>query len=430
MARRFLHAPLAFIRSALCPLDFHATQLGEHPAFREVINGDDALAAIEVGESLRYATQFPYVDHHRHRRVGTQIVTAPFGLAPIDVDLLFALFTYLRGSDEFAGGEVHLTADFIGRLAGLPTTCPDDYQRIRSRLFRLSYVKYTNSAAWNSVSQQYDDISNFEFFSIKSMSRLTESRRPIVLQLSRELVSLLKTTPVLAFDNQLMRSLQPAMRRFYLLANCYGWKDRHSPVFAADDFAVHQLGYARDPNVQRDRIRRKDRLHKLRRLVRKAEQLGIVRPYAPWNDYFTVPKSGRFAGQLALRWSRGPTLHTKEMRSTAGGALEDDALFAQLQQLPDEHGKPLSTPHYRRLLADHGRARLQKHVTIVLTQKEVHPQSFKRSPLATALDRIKHDYAAPDWFAQTDRSNTLSDLGKITPNTAANRLYEAISRST
>src|SRR5438094_523123 len=42
---------------------------------------DKALAALEVGDNLNFPRQFPYTDANGHRKTGTQIITAPFGLA-------------------------------------------------------------------------------------------------------------------------------------------------------------------------------------------------------------------------------------------------------------------------------------------------------------------------------------------------------------
>ena len=95
---------------------------------------------------------------------------APFGLAPKDFDLFLGLYTYLRELDE-------LPADFLGRRCGFSVSSQKDYRRIRSRVFRFSYVKYTNSAFWNPELQSYD-IRNFDFYSLASLSRATASRRP------------------------------------------------------------------------------------------------------------------------------------------------------------------------------------------------------------------------------------------------------------
>ena len=46
-----------------------------------------------------------------------------------------------------------------------------DYERLRSRLFRLSYVKYTNSAIWDTTMREYV-IGNFGFFNLAALSRL------------------------------------------------------------------------------------------------------------------------------------------------------------------------------------------------------------------------------------------------------------------
>jgi hypothetical protein len=142
--KRSAYAGLNFIKAAFCPLDFKAIKLGEHPEYRH-IKCDHALACLEVGQSLHYPRQFSYTDVHGNRRTGTQIITAPFGLAPVDFDLFLGLFTYLKKLPELPeDGRMHMTVDFIAKQLGLPATCQKDYLRIRSRIFRFSYAKYTS----------------------------------------------------------------------------------------------------------------------------------------------------------------------------------------------------------------------------------------------------------------------------------------------
>src|SRR5438105_934916 len=74
------YAGLDFIKAAFCPLEFTATKLGKHPSFAQ-LRKDQALAVLEVGPHLHYPRQFPFTDAG-HRKTGTQIITAPFGLAP------------------------------------------------------------------------------------------------------------------------------------------------------------------------------------------------------------------------------------------------------------------------------------------------------------------------------------------------------------
>src|SRR5947208_4401915 len=176
------YAGLDFIKAAFCPLEFTAMKLRQHPEFKQ-LRKDGALASLEVSTPLRYPRQFPFTDSHGHRKTGTQIITAPFGLAPKDFDLFLGLYTYLRRLPELpADGRTHLTVDFLARHLGLPATCQKDYLRIRSRIFRFSFVKYTNSAFWN-PEMKTNDIVNFGFFNIASLSRVTESRRPVTFDL-------------------------------------------------------------------------------------------------------------------------------------------------------------------------------------------------------------------------------------------------------
>src|SRR5205809_7098361 len=93
------YAGLDFIKAAFCPLEFNAMPLKDHPDWSH-LGRDNALAALEVSTPLVYARQFPYTNQHGHRRTGTQVVSATFGLAPTDFDMFLGLFTYLKRLPE------------------------------------------------------------------------------------------------------------------------------------------------------------------------------------------------------------------------------------------------------------------------------------------------------------------------------------------
>lgn len=411
------YAGLDFIKAAFCPLEFTARKLKHHPEFSR-LRKDSALGDLEIGDHLHYPRQFPFTDPNGHRKTGTQIVTAPFGLAPKDFDLFLGLYTYLKRLPELPqDGQLHLTADFIARQLQLPATCQKDYLRLRSRVFRFSYVKYTNTAFWNRQTGSYD-IVNFGFYNIAALSRVTESRRPITFEWDATFLRLLREGAALAFNYDLYRTLSPTLRRFYLIANRDGWNQRDSSVFVADDFAIHQIGYSEKEE------RSRDRLFKLRRLAKEAEEAGIIRPCPGWKGYFQEAPRGPLAGKLLLRWSRGPVLRTKgsDTRSPAA-SLDQDALYAQVQEVRDEHGKPATPGVYRRLLSKHGRSLLQKHVAIILAQKEHHPGSFKKSELAALINRLQKNHPDPDWYRDLKRAERLSLFEESQPNQRALDLY-------
>lgn len=70
-------------------------RFGDHPDYKH-LRKDEALAELEVGDPLQYPRNFPYTDAHGHRRTGTQIVNAYFGLASRDFDMFLGLYTYLK----------------------------------------------------------------------------------------------------------------------------------------------------------------------------------------------------------------------------------------------------------------------------------------------------------------------------------------------
>lgn len=417
------HAGLDFIKAAFCPLEFTTTKLDKHPDFAQ-LRKDQALSALEVGPQLHYPRQFPFTDPNGHRKTGTQIITAPFGLAPKDFDLFLGLYTYLRRLPELpTDGRTHLTVDFLARHLGLSATCQKDYLRIRSRIFRFSFVKYTNSAFWNGETKTYD-IVNFGFFNIAALSRVTESRRPVTFEWDPSFLRLVATSAYLAVDYQLYQTLSPTLRRLYLIANRDGWNQRDSSVFVADSFAVHQIGYSDSPDLSRDRM------HKLRRLLADAGDVGLIRPCATLRSYFKTATTGPFKGRTLLRWSRGPNLRKKEDRPAPISAhdVSDDALFAQVQELRDERKAALDANAYRRLLSKFGRAKMQKHLLVVLAQKEHDPRSFRRSEVAAFIDRLKNDHAEPDWYQDLKRAERLSPFDGSQPNQTSLDMYGTFFR--
>jgi hypothetical protein len=417
------YAGLDFIRAAFCPLEFNAVELRNHPRFVE-LRRDQALAGLEVSEPLHYPRQFPYTCNG-NRRTGTQIVSAYFGLAPTDFDVLLGLYTYLKRLPELpADGRTYLTADFIAKQLGLPATSQGDYLRLRSRIFRLSYIKYTNTAFWNSETGTYD-IANFGFFNLASMSRLTESRRPIVFEWDRTFLDLVRTGAHLAFDYEFYRSLSPALRRFYLIANRDGWNQRDSSFFIVDDFTVHQIGYDDNPAF------RKQRVQKLKRLLADAESLGLIRPFAPWEGYLQKLTTGPRAGEVALRWSRGPRLHARTTASPDKrftDRIENDALYAQVRDVRDEHKKRVTPDVFRKLVARFGRDLLQKHIAVVLAQKEHRPRSFQKSELAALINRMQHDHPEPDWYKDLRRAERLARFDDVAPSQLSMDAYGTFFR--
>jgi hypothetical protein len=132
-------------------------------------------------------------------------------------------------------------------------------------------------------------------------------------------------------------------------------------------------------------------------------------------------------GKLLLRWSRGPAVRAKGQPAVALD-LDSDPLFDQVRNFRDEQGQALTPIVYRRLLAEHGRQRLQKHAGVIIAQKRLKPGSFRRSEIAALVDRVKHDHPAPSWYTpQLNRNVVEFDNMKATP--AAQALYDSVSRA-
>lgn len=420
---KMAYAGLDFIKAAFCPLEFNAMKLPEHPEFIH-LKKDKALADLEVGENLNYPRQFPYTDIHGNRKSGTQIITAPFGLAPKDFDMFLGLYTFLKKQKELpTDGQMHLTVDFLARQLQLPATCQKDYLRIRSRLFRFSYVKYTNTALWNPKEKSYD-IANFGFFNLAVLSRFTQSRRPITLQWDPTFLKLIGNSTFLSFDFELYRTLSPVLRRFYLIANRDGWNQLNSSVYPADAFAIHQIGYQDDPRLE------KLRLQKLKKMFTEAEDLGLIRPSSSFKGYFQKATSGLHLGKYLLRWSRGPALRTKKTKETLtlASSLDVDALFAQCQELHDEEKQPMNALTFRRLVSEYGRDKMQKHIAIILAQKEHRPKSFSKSEVAAFVNRLQNDHPTPDWYVALQKEERLAGLDKVEANNLSKEIYNSLFR--
>jgi hypothetical protein len=418
------YAGLDFIKAAFCPLEFNAMPLKKHPNWSR-LGRDEALAALEVADPLTYIRQFPYTNRSGHRKTGTQVVTAAFGLAPTDFDMFIGLYTYLKRLPEPpTDGRSHLTADFIARQVGLPANGQASYLRLRSRVFRFSYVKYTSSAFWNRELGTHD-IKNFGFYNLAGMSRLTESRRPIELEWDPSFLKIVRDGTMLTFDYDFYRELSPALRRLYLIANRDGWNQRDSSVFLADDFAIHQIGYDEKPELK------KIRLFKLRKLLAAAEDLDIIRPFAPWKGYIMAHTHGPDRDKLALRWSRGPRLRTKAGADDAKvytDRIENDALYSQVKELRDEHRKPCPPDTFRRLVSKFGRPRMQKQILVVLAQKEHHPGDFKKSELAAFINRCQHDHPEPDWYRDLKRAERVAVFDQVQPGQLSLDVYGTFFR--
>jgi hypothetical protein len=108
--------------------------------------------------------------------------------------------------------------------------------------------------------------------------------------------------------------------------------------------------------------------------------------------------------------------------------LADDALYAQVKELRNEDGRPLDLMIYARLLTQFGKEKIQKHVLVVLAQKEHHAGSFQRSEIAAFIDRLKHDHPEPDWYQDLKRAERLSPFDGTQPNQLSLEMYETFFR--
>jgi hypothetical protein len=66
---------------------------------------------------------------------------------------------------------------------------------------------------------------------------------------------------------------------------------------------------------------------------------------------------------------------------------------------------------------------MQKHILVILAQKEHRPRSFRRSEVATYIDRLQKDYAEPDWFASLKKAERVALFEEVQPNQLSLEMY-------
>jgi len=76
----------------------------------------------------------------------------------------------------------------------------------------------------------------------------------------------------------------------------------------------------------------------------------------------------------------------------------------------------------------YGRDLLQKHLRVILAQKERDLGAFTKSEVAALVDRINHDYSDPDWYADLRRQERLSPFEEKQPNQLSLAMYENFFR--
>ena len=103
-------------------------------------------------------------------------------------------------------------------------------------------------------------------------------------------------------------------------------------------------------------------------------------------------------------------------------------LYAQVQELTDEEGETLTLQTYRKLVSKYGRERLQRHIVVILAQKESLPGSFQRSEVAAFINRLQHDHPEPDWYRDLKRAERLSPFDGSQPNQHSLDLYGTFFR--
>jgi hypothetical protein len=67
---------------------------------------------------------------------------------------------------------------------------------------------------------------------------------------------------------------------------------------------------------------------------------------------------------------------------------------------------------------------MQKQILVILAQREHRLNSFRRSEVASYIDRLQHDYAEPDWYQHLRRAERLSLFDSSQPNQLSMDLYD------
>ena len=418
----------SFVRAALCPTHFRATPLGRRDEFRQM-NDDNhhdhawtgAMAKLSVGDSLVYPRQFPYRDQARRRRIGTHVVTAAFGLAPHDVDLLLAI----RGRPIYGDCTVSMRfpstigtfgrRTFLGKLSGQSVTSSSDYLAIRSRVFRLAYTAYLNTLRWNGDVGEHEP-QQFQFFNIEGgMSQITESKRPMEIRINPTFLDLVCSGHWLSDDElalYLSLGRNHGLKRWLLTALLPDNRRACSSPYLPDEFAVQQLGMNDgDNNVRLRRARLKKR-------AAEACDLGFVRPVRGANDLFRTAESGALRGEQVVQWQAGPAVRSlnRSSSSSAQQEMDQDPLWCQVRHITDEDGRGVTAALYRCWLAKYGRALLQKHAPVVLAQMERNDPPLTKSAAAALVHYMQKDYELPSWYLRERQRKRLAEFDKLQPN--------------
>ena len=416
----------SFVRAALCPAHFTAGALKDRPEFAKMADphhGDhawsEALGSLSVGDHLIYPRQFPYRDRAGKRRVGTHLVTATFGLAPHDVDLLLAIGVHLR--DLHAAGELpddnrhYWTADFLGRLSGQSVSNPQDYLAIRSRLFRLAYTTYLNTLRWNAESET-NEPQQFPFLNIEGgLSKITESKRPLEIRINPTFLDLVTSghwisEEEFAVYQALGRNY--TLKRWLLAALLPDNRRAASAVYLPDEFACHQLGMAdSDGNV---RLRRQ----RLKKRAAEARDADLIRPIRGEQGMLRTANTGALRGETILQWQAGPVVRSfnRSFQPSRDRDLAVDPLWSQVRAITDEHGRGVTAALYRHWLNQYGRALMQKHAPVVLAQMERRDPPLKKSAAAALVHYMQKDYEPPAWFLRERQQKRLARFDEVKPN--------------
>jgi hypothetical protein len=83
---------------------------------------------------------------------------------------------------------------------------------------------------------------------------------------------------------------------------------------------------------------------------------------------------------------------------------------------------------YHRLLAKFGPQKIQKHILVILAQKEHQPGSFQRSEVAAFINRLQNDHPEPDWYQDLKRTERLSLFEGSQPNQLSLEMYGTFFR--
>jgi hypothetical protein len=318
-------------------------------------------------------------------------VFAPLGLFPGDELYLWGLLALTLSQPE-ADGSLDATPHWCLRQLGLIDSGTRrggrQYRQFSAALERLSAVSYLSSACYDPVRGEYRQVS-FRFFSY-SLPANPESNRTWNIVWDAVFFQLVQATGgSMRFDLSLYRSLDPAARRLFLLANKVGYRQARIPVFDLKHLAVDVLGLSPTLAIRDMKV-------KVSRTLKRLEAVGVIQG----SQIQCVATR-----QFTVTFERGSALHSKTGREPMAS---ESPLIEGLVALGFDlqAASSLVRRYPRKLIA------LWTDITQAALER-FGRKHFRKSPMAYFVDSISKaaqgTRTPPDWWLEIRKVEQNSD---------------------